>query len=149
MKKLFFAVVAAVFAMVSFTSCDKDNDLPIDFKTLPKAAQTTIVEHFGEDKVMLVLHDKEFLNGEYVVTLFDGTIIEFDKNGAWESIEALAVGVPESIIPAKIAEYLATNFAGQKVRELDKDKDGYEVKLEGNIELEFNLSGVLVNADVD
>ncbi len=149
MKRLFFAFVAIAALTLSLTSCEKESETIIDFSALPKVAQTTITEHFNKDNIMLVIYDKELFDKEYSVTFFDGTLIEFDKSGSWESVESNSVGVPTSILHSKIAEYLEVNFTDNLVLELDKDNNGYELRLDNSVELEFNLSGVLIGADMD
>lgn len=96
---------------------------------------------------MLIIYDNELFDKEYSVTFFDGTVIQFEKSGNWESVESNITGVPTTILPEKIAEYLALYYADQKVLEIEKDIDGYEVRLANTIELEFNLSGNLVGVD--
>ncbi|MFI3333394.1 MAG: PepSY-like domain-containing protein [Rikenellaceae bacterium] len=149
MKRLFIAFVAMVATTLSFTSCDKETDMIVDFSTLPAAAQSTITTHFDKDQIMLVTYDKELFDKEYSVTLFDGTVIEFDKDGSWESIESNIAGVPMSIIPDNIAQYLTTYYAEQMVVEIDKDTTGYDLTLENRVELEFNLSGTLIGVDMN
>lgn len=139
--------MATIATTLAFTSCDKETESVIDFSALPSAAQTTITTHFDKEQIMLVIYDKELFDKEYSVTFFDGTVIQFEKSGSWESIESNITGVPTSILPTKIAEYVATYFEDQKVFEIEKDTDGYEVRLENSIELEFNLSGTLVGVD--
>lgn len=150
MNRLFLAILAVATAMVTFSSCNDDSESFISFGALPSAAQTTITTHFDADDISLIVYDKAPLDKEYTVTFFDGTIIDFDKNGAWESIKSYNVGVPTSIIPTTIADYLATNYSSQKVVELDKDDDkdgGYDVELDNSLGLEFNSSGVLIGID--
>lgn len=149
MKRLFFTFVAIVAAMLSLTSCDKETETAIEFGVLPSAAQATIIEYFDKDNIMLAIYDKELFDKEYTVTFFDGTVIEFDKNGSWDSIESNTTGVPTSILLSPISEYLATNYPDALVLEVDKDTNGYDVRLDNRIELEFNLSGALIGVDMD
>ncbi len=149
MKRRIFALMAIVAAMITFTACDPESESVTEFSALPVAAQTTVTTHFDKEQIMLIIFDKELFDKEYTVTFYDGTIIEFDKNGAWENIESYVEGVPMSIIPEKIAAYLTTNYATQKVTELDKETNGYDVTLESKIELTFDLSGTLVGVDVE
>lgn len=149
MKKLLIAFVAIIATTLSLNSCGMQEDTVMGFSALPAAAQETIVNHFGEENVMLVVFETALFDTEYVVTLFDGTVIEFDKNGAWDSIEAYSAGVPKSIMLDAIVTYLDTYYADVKVVELEKDSTGYELKLENMMELEFSLTGTLTGASVD
>ncbi|MFR9649790.1 MAG: PepSY-like domain-containing protein [Rikenellaceae bacterium] len=149
MKRLFFALVAIIATTLSLTSCDKERETAIDFSELPASAQATIIEHFDMDDIMLIIYDKELLDKGYSVMFFDGTVVEFNKSGSWESVESSVTGVPTTILLSQIATYLATNYPDALVLEIDKDNNGYDVRLDNLIELEFNLSGVLVGVDMD
>ncbi|MFR9502888.1 MAG: PepSY-like domain-containing protein [Rikenellaceae bacterium] len=147
MKRLFISLLATTIAVLAFASCEKETESVIDFNALPSVAQTTIITHFDKEQIMLIIYDNELFDKEYSVTFFDGTVIQFEKSGNWESVESNITGVPTTILPEKIAEYLALYYADQKVLEIEKDIDGYEVRLANTIELEFNLSGNLVGVD--
>ncbi len=143
-KRMIYAFTAMVTLLGLFASCDKDDkDTVTDFDSLPKAAQTTITEHFDKDKVILVTYEKEFRDHEYAVIFADATEIEFDKSGNWESIESQTTGVPTSILPAKIAEFITTTYPADKVTEISKEESGYEVDINDSISLEFDKSGNL------
>lgn len=149
MTKRIFVGFVALIASVLFSSCEKFNDTVIEFSGLPSAAQTTINNHFDSEDIMLVVYDKDLFDKEYTVTFYDGTIIEFDKNGDWDSIESYSEGVPYGVILDKIVEYLSEKYPDVKVLEIDKDKNGYELKLENTMELEFSLTGTLTGVDMD
>lgn len=148
-NKLFSAFIAVLAIIGSLTSCDKIEEELITFDKLPTAAQTTINNYFDAEQIALVTYEKDFLNHEYAVLFSDGTSIEFNKNGEWETIKANVSGVPSGVIPSKIAEYLSNNNADSKVIEIDKDNNNYEVTLSELIELTFNSSGELIGADFD
>ncbi len=148
MRKLILTFVAAVATLLSLTSCEKEGEKILDFSSLPTQAQTTITESFDKDDIMLIVLDNDITDKEYIVTFHSGTIIEFDKDGAWESVKAYIDGVPASIIPNTIAKYLSEKYADIKVTEIDKDKDGYDIYLSNLLELEFNLAGALVGVDM-
>ncbi|MFI3314307.1 MAG: PepSY-like domain-containing protein [Rikenellaceae bacterium] len=149
MRQLFLALTTIIAIAFSLSSCEKETESIVDSATLPTAALNTINEHFDEDNIMLVTYDKALFDKEYTVVLTDGTVIDFNKSGSWESVKSTITGVPTSIIPTPINEYIASNYSDKLVVELDKDSTGYEVKLDNQIELKFNLSGVLTGVDLD
>ncbi|MFI3323908.1 MAG: PepSY-like domain-containing protein [Rikenellaceae bacterium] len=148
-KRIFLQLSLTVVTLLSITSCDKDNEMTIQYSALPSSAQTTISTYFDQDQIMLITYDKSLFDKEYSVIFFDGTAIEFNKNGAWESIESRITGVPTAILPTTIADYLATNYPDQMVVEVDKETTGYDVQLDNNIELEFSTSGTLIGVDFE
>lgn len=148
-KRIFLGLVAFIASVGLFSSCNKFEDTVIEFSSLPSTAQTTISTHFDSEDIMLIIYDKELFDKEYTVTFYDGTVIEFDKSGNWDSIESYTEGVPTTIILTAIAEYLSEKYPDLKVVELDKDNNGYDVKLENKLELEFNTSGALVGVEMD
>ncbi|MFI3285330.1 MAG: PepSY-like domain-containing protein [Rikenellaceae bacterium] len=147
MKRLFINLLITLATALALISCEKETETVIDFSALPSAAQTTITTHFDKDQIMLIIYDKELFDKEYSVTFFDGTVIQFEKSGNWESVESNITGIPTTILPANIAEYLATYYTDQKVLEIEKDENGYDIRLDNTIELEFNLAGNLVGVD--
>lgn len=146
MRRIIITFAAIAATIVALASCQKEDNTIIDYSLLPAAAQTTINNHFDKDEVLLVIYDKALFDKEYTVTFTDGSIIEFDKNGAWESIQSSA-GVPSSIIPDGINTAITKYYPSQTVVDIDKDNDGYDVTLDNGVELEFNTSGSLVGID--
>lgn len=146
MRKLLFALVVMIATIGTLTSCDSEG--AIAFDSLPTAAQTTINSYFGDREVLLISYEKEFLNHEYTVLFMDGTVIEFDKDGAWDSIDAETSGVPTGVLPSKIATYLETNHEGRMVTSIEKETRGYEVEIENLFDLEFDSSGNFTTVDV-
>ncbi len=146
-KRVLLAMVAIVAAMSTFTSCDKE-DIAVTINDLPAIAQTTITEHFNVENVMLITLDEELFGSEYTVLFKDGTTMDLDKNGNWNSIESNS-GVPETIIPQAINTYLESNYPDQIVIDIDKETTGYDVSLNNQVELKFNLEGTLIGAEID
>lgn len=55
--------------------------------------------------------------------------------------------VPAALIPATIAQYVATNFAGQVITKIDKERHGYEIELSSGMDLKFNKGGAFMGFD--
>ena len=79
--------------------------------------------------------------------LNDGSKIEFDKNGNWDSVDCKTQAVPNSLVPASIRKYVKTNFRGQKIVKIDKESYGYEIELSNKLELKFSKQGRLIEID--
>ena len=73
--------------------------------------------------------------------------LEFDKNGTWDKVDCNYSAVPANLVPAAIANYVKTHFAGATIVKIDKERYGYDVELSNELDLKFNKKGQLVNID--
>ena len=143
MKRTVFMLAMAV-AFFGFQSCDDEK--PIDPNKLPQAAETFIDTHFAEASINSVMKEYDDFTVRYDVYLSDGTFIEFKKNGEWKEIENRTTGVPESVIPTKILDYIATNYSDCFVIDIERDRQ-YDVELNNDLDLDFNLDGNFIRID--
>ncbi|SEI74689.1 Putative beta-lactamase-inhibitor-like, PepSY-like [Dyadobacter koreensis] len=143
MKNLLtLALIVFVFCM----SCDNDKDEIVDETRLPTVAQEFVQTHFPAAKVNQVVRDKDNNEVDYDVTLDNGTRLAFDKDGNVEDIES-RTKLPDSVIPAKVLEYVTENYPDHQIIEWEKDRTDQEVKLSNNLELKFDLSGTFLRID--
>lgn len=143
--KLLFLGILSVCA----TMACADSDRLIQVKELPAITQQFLKRHFSGVKVSVVKQDKDVFDKDYTVLLANGCSMKFDRKGYWEEIECRKSAVPSSIVPAAIMRYVKANYPGEKVRKIEKDKKGYEVKLSNGVELKFDAKLQLVDVDVD
>ena len=118
-----------------------DDDKPIDFKDLPATAQKFIRTHFPEAKITLATVDREFMDTSYDVIFTDGTQIEFDSSGEWKEIDCRRTFVPESVLLPGIAAFIREHFPEARVRDIERDRRGFELNLDNRRELSFDLRG--------
>jgi hypothetical protein len=120
-----------------------DNDRVITFDQLPQEAQTLLMTHFA-DKVPLVItadgHD-------YNVMYQSGEKVEFDKKGRWKELDCKVSAVPTALIPEQIKNNVKTTFPGATIIKLDRDRRGYDVKLNNGLDLEYNKKFEVVDVD--
>ncbi len=142
MKKLFILFAFVFIAGNTFSQTLQEKDVPDAVKTQFKSkfpAQTATKWEFEDS-----LYQASFTN--------DGMEIEaaFDALGTWKETEWL---IPTEYAPAKIKEYIATNYAGYKIKEVcitDKPVDGKMYKAEitkkkTKVDLVFTLAGEFKN----
>lgn len=131
---LVVAFAAAPFSMLAGT--------PISATQLPKAAQTFLSSHFKGDAVVKAEQDMGKRGTEYEIKLSSGAEIDFNSDGSWKKIEA-AYGstVPSAVVPKGIASYVATNFPGVGIKEIEQKRGGYEVDLTNGSELKLTEEG--------
>ena len=138
--------VLAVLLLALGVACAKV-DRPIKIEELPATAQNLLKTYFSNSKISFAKVDDEILSKEYEVMLTDGTKIEFDGKGDWESIDCKYGAVPMAIVPNQIKDYITKNYPDVAVLKLDRDGRYYEVLLSNRLELKFDKSFNLVDID--
>ena len=142
--KTFTRILAAVFlAAAALISCS-DKLVPAD--QLPAAAHSFIQQYFPGIPISYVKKDAGLKTG-FEVVLTDGTEIDFDGKGEWDSVDCKRSAVPSALVPAAIAGYVQTNFPGQMIVKIDKELYGYEIELGSGLDLKFDSSGKLIRID--
>lgn len=138
MKKMLLLVMA-IASLAIIPACA--NDIMIPTKQLPKTAQEFLSTHFAGSSVVKAVHDREINDNDYTVWLSDGSKVEFNGKGKWESVENKKSNVPDSVVPAKIKEYVTTNYPSLGIVKIEKSLYGYEVELSNDLDLKFDSDG--------
>ena len=141
MKKSLFALLA--FVLTICMPAKADNDRVITFEQLPAQAQTLLKQHFADKVPLIVTVDWD----DYKVIYQSGERVEFDKKGNWKEFDCKVSAVPTALIPEPIKANVKTTFPGATIIKLDRDRRGYDVKLNNGIELEFNKNFQVVDID--
>ena len=147
MKKVFFLMVISSLLSVQHAFADK-KIYTTDTLQLPVVARQFIAKHFAGVGVSHIKIEKEFWEGnQYDVILTNGFELDFNDKGEWKEIDGQRVAVPESVLPVKIQEYVQQNFPGISVISIEKERDGFDIKLSDKRELKFNKSQKFVRFD--
>ena len=144
-KSVFF--LAALMCMMMNSVATFAIDMIIPATQLPAAAQSFIQNTFPGQTVSYAKVDRDFGRTTYEVCLNNGTELEFNKNGEIDKVDCNFSAVPAHLVPATIADYVKTNFAGATIVKIDKERYGYDVELSNELELKFNKKGQLMNID--
>lgn len=143
MKKIFSIIAISVaFAMTA-----KADDRPVTFEQLPAAAQSFIKQYYPEDKISYATKDDDLILPDYTVVLVSGVKIQFENSGALDKIEARKEGVPGSLVPVQISEYVKNHYQDATIVEYEVGRRTYEVKLSNKMELKFNRNFILIGID--
>ena len=145
MKKILFAVVAFILSGVAVAKAD--NDKIINKSELPAQAQQFINEHFSGVKLSYAKLERDFLESSYEVMLANGVKLEFSSKGVWEDVDCRYGEVPSAIIPQPIKEYVKSNYPGEKVLKIERDRNRYELKLSNRLELVFDKEFRIIDID--
>ena len=153
MKKILFTfsmIALAIFA-TSCSSDDDNDDKTIPYNNLPATAQTFSQTYFADATVRQVEKDNDSYNLYYT----NGFEIDFYTNGEWKSIESSYQQFPASLLtlsPIDIINADVTKrYSGLYIIEIEKDtkKNGFEVKLNNNVELIYEWDGTYRGVDID
>lgn len=106
--------------------------------TLPEKAQAMIDSYFPKCSVVLVEVESESGAEQCEVWLNDGTKIEFDTQGEWQRVSRNKSGVPESMIPHTIMEYIRKNYPGNIVTKFSRKDYGFKIELSDDMDLRFD-----------
>lgn len=117
---------------------------------LPQTAKDFIETHFPEHTVRDIDNKKSpITNGTvFEVTLSNGTELDFDKDGEWRELDAEdRETIPLAILPNGIRDYLNAEHNGIGLKSVDKELEGYELELQNDIDLFFDLEGNFLRED--
>lgn len=111
---------------------------------VPQQAQTFINQHFSSCSIVLVEIEDEEDGKEYSVWLNDGTRIEFNMLGEWKRVARKKSGVPLTLIPDTILQYVKTNYPNDVVTKFSKKDYGFKLELSDDMDLRFNKQGQFI-----
>lgn len=142
MKKISIALLLAVFA---FVGCDKETI--VKDSDLPKEIHSFITTHFPGKRIIQAVKERDGLELTYDI-LLDGNIkLEFNKKNQIIDIESREK-LPDSVIPAKILDYVSANYSGNFITGWEIDGRNQQVMLNNGLELEFNMDGDFLRIDL-
>lgn len=148
MRKSIFTLVGIVMATASvMASTVSDKDRAIRYEELPADARTFIKHHYPNEQPTYMWEDKDHNHTEYKVVMANGVKLEFDERGNWTEVDTPNAMVPADIVPKKIADYVAKKYPANKIVEISKERNEWEVKLNNGAELEFDHEYHLVKVD--
>ena len=140
MKKIgLFLLMAVVMCM----SVKADDDRVITYQQLPQNAQEFLKQHFSKLVPLVVTMDWD----DYTIMYESGEKIEFNKQGEWKDIDCRASHVPAVLIPQQIKSSVQQSFPGTSIIKIDRNRRGYEVKLNNGLEVEFNRNFQVIDID--
>lgn len=129
MKKVF---IPFCFVALAAFGCNG----AMSFAELPSYAQVFIQEYFQDFEISYIQKEENSIE----VKLGNGILIEFDLKGRWKSLKS-ENGLMSDILPVQMQEYLLENYGDLDIIEIERESNGFEVKLQNGKELFFNLSG--------
>lgn len=145
MKKILLAIALGLALM---GSAEAKETISRDIAVLPAPARTILKNNFRA-KVNIIKIDKTLSRiNDYDVVLTDGSKIEFDAKGNWESVE-MGAGktVPNGFVPAAVRSYVNKNQPKATIVGIERDRKGYSVELSNGIDMKFDKAGKFLKYD--
>lgn len=145
MKKIISLMAAMLLVVISASARDR---VSRNINDLPEAARTTLTKYFPKQGVNHIkIDDKTFGGADYDVILNNGTEVDFNSDGEWIEVDCGANAVPSGLVLKPISDYVARNFAKQKIVSIEKERNKYNVELQNGTELEFDRAGQFLRID--
>ena len=142
MKSIKAILLLAAMLVMSF-SAKADHDQVITFDQMPEVAQAFHKQHFAGKVPLVVTVDWD----DYTIRYESGEKVEFDKQGNWKEIDCRASQVPVELIPEEIKANIAATFPGTIILKIDRNRLGYEVKLNNGLEVEYSPTFQVIDID--
>jgi hypothetical protein len=163
MKKVFY--VAAISAMISavtsavvtaasvaimlgIAGC-ADSKTPIAAENLSGEIKAYLAANFADQKVVQAIKEREDGTTSYEVLLDNALELSFTDKGEIREIESKNEGVvlPDAVIMPNILAYVRTNYPDVSVVAWELDDNKNNIKLNTDIELEFDKAGNFIRID--
>ena len=142
MKSIKVILLLVVMMTMSFNA-KADHDQVIPFNQMPEAAQAFLKQHFANKVPLVVTVDWD----DYTIRYESGEKVEFDKQGKWKEIDCRSSLVPTELIPEEINTNIASTFPGAVILKIDRNRRGYEVKLNNGLEVEYSPTFQVIDID--
>lgn len=142
MKSIKVILLLVVMMTMGFQA-KADHDQVIPFNQMPEAAQAFLKQHFTNKVPLVVTVDWD----DYTIRYESGEKVEFDKNGNWKEIDCRSSIVPTELIPEEIKANIASTFPGAVILKIDRNRRGYEVKLNNGLEVEYSPTFQVIDID--
>ncbi len=117
---------------------------PIVPTELPAEAKTLLDTYFTGYEIVQTIRNND-TPVTYEVWFRGGGKVKFDAQGRWYEAEADRDRVlPTGFYPLPIDTYVAANYSGAYIDEIDREPYGYDVDLNTGVDLRFNADGAFL-----
>ncbi|MGG5507718.1 MULTISPECIES: PepSY-like domain-containing protein [unclassified Myroides] len=160
MKKKLIALALFTVCTIAFTACSSDDANPVHIETiavdqLPQQTQQFIASVFPNATISQANKGTKpnYYGSFYKLILNNNIEIDFDQEGNWTEIETTNhTAIPQEFLTQEvplIQTYIAEHYPAHFAVEIDRDRKGYEVKLNSGLELIFDHNQVFMGIDAD
>ena len=135
MKPKLFSIAAACLLLAG-ASCGDG---------FPQAAKDFVKQYYPDLAMTSCETDDD---GDCDIHVKGDVEIELDAQGEWKTVKDPG-GVPAGIVPDAIMTYVKENYMGRTIVGIDREPQGYEVELFGDIEMKFDRQGNFLELEYD
>ena len=143
-KNIFIVMALLATTLLTLNSCDKEEIISND--KLPAEISTYITTHFPENNILQSMIELDDFTKTYEVMLEGNFKLTFNRKKEIIDIEGFTK-LPDSVIPEKIRQYVATNYPGNYIVGWELDGKNQQVELNNDLDLEFTMSGDFIRID--
>lgn len=147
MQKKLINLFFLLAGILTLAGCDDEQR--ISYGKLPAAARTFIEHYFPENRVTYAEREKDDGRREYKAVLDNGTELQFDGSGMWESVDCKFSLLPEGIIPEPIAADIAARYPDAAAYKIERELGGYEIGLNNGLQAIYAADGTFVREEAD
>ncbi|MCO6485903.1 MAG: PepSY-like domain-containing protein [Saprospiraceae bacterium] len=140
MKNLILFVLLAL----GLSACDKEEIVPAGKYCTD--IETFVQTHFPQQSILQVIRERDDLRTQYIVSLTDGVLLEFNRNCDIMEIQA-PFALPASVIPPKVWDFAEANYPSNYIVAWELDGPHQEVELDNGIGLIFTKDGEFLKID--
>jgi hypothetical protein len=142
-------VKSAVILLLSMaTTLIFAQDKVVPYSQMPSKIKNYVTTHFPKHTVIQSEIDIEELgfSKHYEIDLSDGIELKFNNKNQIIAIDGKSK-LPDSVIPKKIGQYIATNYLNNVITDWEIDGKNQQISLDNDLEFEFNMNGDFVKID--
>ena len=140
MKKLFLIAIVP-FLLIS---CEKEKIM--SSSKIPSEISDFVGTHFPENPIIQAIKDTDGFELTYDITLEGVYFLEFNRKKEVIDMEGL-LKLPDSVIPAKLLDYVSSNYADTFIIGWELNDRNQQVKLDNGLELIFTMNGDFLRID--
>lgn len=122
-----------------------DDDQGLDPASLPQAILSYIAQNYPNAQII----EAERYPNHYEIYLDSGIELYFDLNGNFLGKEVDDQIIDPADLPTVIISYIQQNYPNRSIVAAEIDDNMYEVELNNDLELYFDLNGNFLYADFD
>ncbi len=128
----------------NFIEAERD-EIPVNPADLPANILSYIQQNYPNASIVKAELDDNI----YEVYLNNGIELYFSLNGTFLGFDVDDQIIPINNLPQVILDYVATNYPNQSIVKAEIDDNMYEVELNNEVELYFDLAGNFLFAEFD
>lgn len=146
MKTHNLLLIIFLIVLISCKVDDDSNETRLILSEIPTEILAYKELHFPESDIIRAIKEVEYYGTTYELYLVGP--FELDFNGNFEVVEIEGEkGLPDSVIPDIIIEYVSQHYPNNFIREWQLDRDYQKIELNNGMEIQFELNGDFIKVE--